>query len=429
MTEEEDIISLLPDCLLLEIISRLELSTKHVIKTTSTISKRWQHLWTKLPTLSFIDTDDIPNRRYNADISDYFSFIDKTLTQSPTDLNLNKFKLRIIKNSQVYTLPKSQVYSWIQHAITRNVQEVDLTIDTMSWEKFSYDHELFFNNSCLTRMELSGCAFNPPNGVIRWDKLKCLSIYGGKLDEDSMRKILFGSPCLETLELDDCFFDGCLSKSLFGNFSVERLKCFMGIYESFTYDDDAFWDELCFLSMKLSRCVSNPPNGCCNLNFLCIETTKLDEDSIGKILSQSPCLETLELYNCHGVRRIDVTSNSVKNLVFSGYGCVWAGYIATLEIDAPYILSLTIKGTLDLEKILLLNISSLVKAELDFVSSNDFVEELGRSLEDIEDELLQGLLRNLGHVNEITLRNKCLEVIFCSIRVCCTTRKNVISNN
>ncbi|GKE02677.1 ribonuclease H-like domain-containing protein, partial [Tanacetum coccineum] len=307
MTEEEDIISLLPDCLLLEIISRLELSTKHVIKTTSTISKRWQHLWTKLPTLSFIDTDDIPNRRYNADISDYFSFIDKTLTQSPTDLNLNKFKLRIIKNSQVYTLPKSQVYSWIQHAITRNVQEVDLTIDTMSWEKFSYDHELFFNNSCLTRMELSGCAFNPPNGVIRWDKLKCLSIYGGKLDEDSMRKILFGSPCLETLE------------------------------------------------------------------------------------------------------RIDVTSNSVKNLVFSGYGCVWAGYIATLEIDAPYILSLTIKGTLDLEKILLLNISSLVKAELDFVSSNDFVEELGRSLEDIEDELLQGLLRNLGHVNEITLRNKCLE--------------------
>ncbi|GJZ82292.1 ribonuclease H-like domain-containing protein [Tanacetum coccineum] len=66
-------------------------------------------------------------------------------------------------------------------------------------------------------------------------------------------------------------------------------------------------------------------------------------------------------------------------------------------------------GTLDLEKILLLNISSLVKAELDFVSSNDFVEELGRSLEDIEDELLQGLLRNLGHVNEITLRNKCLE--------------------
>ncbi|GJV89272.1 ribonuclease H-like domain-containing protein [Tanacetum coccineum] len=162
--------------------------------------------------------------------------------------------------------------------------------------------------------------------------------------------------------------------------------------------------------MKLSRCVSNPPNGCCNINFLCIENTKLDEDSIGKILSQSPCLETLELYGCHGVRRIDVTSNSVQNLVFSGYGCVWAGYIATLEINAPYILSLTIKGTLDLEKILLLNISSLVKVELDFVGSNDFVEELGRTLEDIEDELLQGLLRNLGYVNEITLRNNCLEM-------------------
>jgi hypothetical protein len=33
--EKEDRISSLPDCLLLEIISRLELSTKEVIKTTS----------------------------------------------------------------------------------------------------------------------------------------------------------------------------------------------------------------------------------------------------------------------------------------------------------------------------------------------------------------------------------------------------------
>nr|GFA66922.1 hypothetical protein [Tanacetum cinerariifolium] len=43
---------------------------------------------------------------------------------------------------------------------------------------------------------------------------------------------------------------------------------------------------------------------------------------VGNILSGSPCLETLELYCCNGVRRIDVASNSVKNLVLSHYGYV-----------------------------------------------------------------------------------------------------------
>nr|GEY28149.1 ribonuclease H-like domain, reverse transcriptase, RNA-dependent DNA polymerase [Tanacetum cinerariifolium] len=312
-------------------------ATGQVIKTTSTISKRWQHLWTKLPTLSFTCKDDIPNQRYyGTHLSDYFSFIDKTLTQCPTDFNLNKFK-RIIKDNSQVSQPKSQVYSWIQYAITRNVQEVDIKINTGDNETFNYDHELFFNNSCLLSMKLSFCAFNPHNGAIRWDKLKCLYIDYGKLDEDLMGKILSGSPCLETLELGYCYFRGCLSKSLFKNFLVERLSCYMRTYKRFINGDEVFWDNLDALRMKLLRCVLNPPNGWGNLNFLCIRYTILDEDSIGNILSRSPCLETLELYCCNGVRRIDVASNSVKNLVLSHYGYVGPGYIDTLEINAPYI--------------------------------------------------------------------------------------------
>nr|GEX72645.1 hypothetical protein [Tanacetum cinerariifolium] len=40
-----------------------------------------------------------------------------------------------------------------------------------------------------------------------------------------------------------------------------------------------------------------------------------------------------------------------------------------------------------------------------------FAKKLGRTLEDIEYELLKGLLTNLGHVNEITLRNIYEEVV------------------
>nr|GEZ72069.1 hypothetical protein [Tanacetum cinerariifolium] len=38
-----------------------------------------------------------------------------------------------------------------------------------------------------------------------------------------------------------------------------------------------------------------------------------------------------------------------------------------------------------------------------------FAEKLGRTLEDIEDELLKGLLTNICHVDEITLRNNYVE--------------------
>ncbi|GKB07458.1 ribonuclease H-like domain-containing protein [Tanacetum coccineum] len=422
--EKEDRISLLPDCLLLEIISRVKImdkekeeerlmSTKEVIKTTTTISKRWQHLWTRLPTLVFIDEDVTDDGAfYFIDVTNNFLFIDETLNQCPTDVNLKKFKLEILDVRQ-----PSQVNSWIHYAITRNVQEIDLRItDTFRYQ--SCDDELFFNNSCLISMRVSRCAFNPPNGAIRWDKLKCLCIDEGDLDEDSIGKILSGSPCLETLELSYCYLARRIPKSLFVNFGVlERLSCNMETYESFSNDDELFLDVSGPpISMKLSRCVFNPPNGAIRwdkLKFLCIDD--LNEDSIGKILSRSPCLETLQLNDCCGFRRINVTSKSVKNLVLSGYGYRHPGadyYIDTLEINAPYISSLTIEGKMYLEKFLLENVSSLVKAHLNYLGSHHFAADLGRHRDDIEEELLQGLLSSLDHVNEIALGDyNCLQAL------------------
>ncbi|GJY36909.1 retrovirus-related pol polyprotein from transposon TNT 1-94 [Tanacetum coccineum] len=356
---EEDRISSLQDWVLLEIISRIKIldkekeeerlmSTKEVIKTTATISKRWQHLWTRLPSLIFIDEDVIKHRGYPLnEVTNYFSFIDKTLTQCPTDVNLKKFKLQILDIGH----PTSQVNSLIRYAIMHNVQEIDLRITG----KFRFDDELFFNNSCL--------------------------INQGDLDEDSIGKFLSGSPCLETLESKDCFLVGRIPKSLFGNIGVvERLSCNMETYERFSYDDELFFNNSSLISIKLSRCVFDPPNGSIPLDKL---------------------------------KGIDVTSKSIKNLVLSGYEYRHPGadnYIDTLEINAPYILSLTIEGKMYLEKFFLENVSSLVKAVLNYLGSNYFAEELRRDQYDIEEELLQGLLSSLGHVNEIVLGDyNCLQ--------------------
>ncbi|GJW00663.1 hypothetical protein Tco_1555914 [Tanacetum coccineum] len=269
------------------IMSRLDCTTKELIRTTTTISKRWKNLWTQLPHLIFSDEDDITYfgsdedditdfGSDDTDLCDYISFIDNTLNQCPANLNLKKFKLNINYSSLVNSEFKSRANSWIRYAISRNVEDVDLWLwDGGVRQDFTYDDELFFNNLCFTRIKLSDCLFNPPSGAISWERLKCLCLCRGTLDEDMIEKILSGSPCLESLELD----------------------------------------------------------------------------------------------HCYGYRRIDVTSKSVKKLVFSGYYSNFVyemDYIDCIKINAPYISSLTIKDGFTLRELVLLDASSLVEAYLDY---------------------------------------------------------------
>ncbi|GJZ78815.1 hypothetical protein Tco_0643652 [Tanacetum coccineum] len=120
---------------------------------------------------------------------------------------------------------------------------------------------------------------------------------------------------------------------------------------------------------------------------------------IEKILSGSPCLESLELKNCPGYRRIDVTSRNVKKLVFSNYYYSIDGdYIDCIKINSPYISSLTIKGEFEV-KLVLLDVSFLIKAELDYSI------DLGMSDDITHEEMLRGLLESLDHVKDVIIND------------------------
>ncbi|GJX39814.1 ribonuclease H-like domain-containing protein [Tanacetum coccineum] len=264
------------------IMSRLDCTTKELIRTTATISKRWKNLWTQLPHLIFSYEDDITD--FGSDDTDLCDYI------------------------------SSRANSWIRYAISRNVEDVDLWLwDGGVRQDFTYDDELFFNNLCFTRIKLSDCLFNPPNGAISWERLKCLCLCRGTLDEDMIEKILSGSPCLESLELNDCY----------------------------------------------------------------------------------------------GYRRIDVTSKSVKKLVFFVYDSNAAyedDYIDCIKINAPYISSLTIKGELVLREFVLLNVSSLVEVDLKYWISYEEFEIFAK-------KIFRGLLESLGHVKDITFGDHCSELL------------------
>ncbi|KAI7746776.1 hypothetical protein M8C21_029600 [Ambrosia artemisiifolia] len=161
--EDEDLISKLPDCLLVEILSCLP-STEEAVRT-GTLSKRWKHLWTSVSNLIFEHpfTLSDPN-------PDFYSFINKTLTQRPQS-NLNEFQLHTyynnnnninINNHQL----DSRINNWIRYAVTCNVQHLHLTF----WG-------------------VLGCALNP-TGAIRWENLRSLCIWRLNITSKSVKNLV-----------------------------------------------------------------------------------------------------------------------------------------------------------------------------------------------------------------------------------------------
>nr|GFB18833.1 hypothetical protein [Tanacetum cinerariifolium] len=143
-----------------------------------------------------------------------------------------------------------------------------------------------------------------------------------------------------------------------------------------------------------------------NLPMFALDQSYLSEGLIQNILSGSPLLETLELKDCYGFSRIDITSKSVKNFVFSRF----RDYGDIFEINAPYIVSLTIADDLWLSKLLLVDVSCLVKAHLDYKLDENF--EPIWEWEVLHEDLLEGLILDLRHVKELKIGESCLEVNF-----------------
>ncbi|XP_076904995.1 F-box protein At5g03100-like [Bidens hawaiensis] len=296
---DEDIISTLPDCLLVEILSRLP-ETKYAIRAC-TLSRRWKHIWHSVPNLVFRHPYCYETGYGTS--PDFFSFVNETLTQRP-QLKLNKFRLYCRYN---YLL-ESQINNWIRYAMNCNVEELDLWL----WGQleriieFPLDQFVFICSS-FTDLTLSGCSFNPTT-AISWKNLR----------------------------------------------------------------------SLCFIHVKL------------------------DEDLIESILSGSPVLETLMLNNCYGYKRLNITSKSVKNLVFSGYTNPHGrDFKDNIEINAPNILSLTIKY-LVLGKLLLLDVSSLVEAHLNYWQETTI---------SYEEETPKRFILDLRHVKDLKIGNPCYKVL------------------
>nr|GEV32775.1 reverse transcriptase domain-containing protein [Tanacetum cinerariifolium] len=119
--------------------------------------------------------------------------------------------------------------------------------------------------------------------------------------------------------------------------------------------------------------------------------------------ARTPVLETLIIDSCYGFDFINITNESVNNFVICGSS---KKDIDTLQINAPRIQSLTIKGKFDLAAILLLNVSSVIQAKLDYRATYDFYNM--RMYKHHRIELLKGLIL-IPHIKELKVGKFCLE--------------------
>ncbi|GJQ89479.1 F-box/LRR-repeat protein 25-like protein [Tanacetum coccineum] len=294
-----DRISSLPDCLLIDIISRLDCTEESI--RTGILSKRWRHLWPQLPNLVF---------EYNVNDEDrickFYSSVESILSRYGQS-QLKKFQLHA---SYTY---KEDVYSCIRYAIDLNVQEFDINVWNYS-ECAGIDlPDFFFTSSSFIHLKLVECYFDDYIDVICWKNLRTLAITFGRFDDDLFRSIISGSPVLETLVLDSCY----------------------------------------------------------------------------------------------GFEVLDISNDSVKNFVICGY----SSEMDTLRINAPHIESLTIKGDFDLKAILLLNMSSVIQAQLDYSNTKVFYTMEMHEHHQMNEELFKGLIISLSHVKDLKVGKFCLEVL------------------
>ncbi|XP_010452160.1 PREDICTED: F-box/LRR-repeat protein At5g02910-like [Camelina sativa] len=173
-----DLISALPDAILHIILSHFP--TKFVIRT-SVLSKRWKHVWSDTPTLS-IDCSEADPDSLNRTLANY---------SAP---RITSFDLRVSRKAQY-------IITLVEFAVSRNTEKLSLDFrdDCVCFYSFPGS---FYASSSLNQLVVDSGVFDTVH--VSWTSLKDLSLSFCKISDETLAKIVSGSPLLESLTLHHC---------------------------------------------------------------------------------------------------------------------------------------------------------------------------------------------------------------------------------
>ncbi|XP_060194692.1 putative F-box/LRR-repeat protein At5g54820 [Lycium barbarum] len=302
MEEISDRFSSLPEPVVLHILSFLPFDD---VVQTSLLYKQCTTLWTICNALNFIHrpVDSISLRKF-------VSFVDKSLIN--LHCNTNGFS-KLHLDFPFKRCFSSDVTVWVIFAVKHKVKELNLILSNDDDDKFSLPKRVFVN-SFLEKVNWVGCKFDMIEVV------RC----------DSLRELRMGS-----------------------------MEC--------------------------------------------------SDEMVKKFISGSPCLELLELDNCWGFKRLDLVDGKVSKLVVNGHNEVKMVYDFELEINAPCVKVLELKGCLGMN-IKLRNVMKCVSVKLDYQFKTPDDEERDEFYHR-QRQMLMNMLMALRHVKDVMLGTWCIEVM------------------
>ncbi|KAL5714885.1 hypothetical protein ACHQM5_016787 [Ranunculus cassubicifolius] len=196
-----DRISSLPDPIIHHIFSFLD---TELVLPTSILSKRFRHLWTSSPYLTFnyyyTDPDPDPTIPNPYPVTDFLDFVDRILISRDASTIL---KFNLVCEEIIH---KSRVLTWLIATLIRNVQELDLVLLVEQVMEFPYN---LFTKNDLKVFKLSGyfgdVNIRMPCSVCFSSKIRVLELDFVRLPEgDCNGEINFTCASLEKLMLSRC---------------------------------------------------------------------------------------------------------------------------------------------------------------------------------------------------------------------------------
>ncbi|XP_026382074.1 F-box/LRR-repeat protein At4g14103-like isoform X2 [Papaver somniferum] len=192
----KDRISNLTYSLIHHILSFLEIKQ---VSQTSVLSKQWRCIWTSIPILVFHERTYYHPDSYSQ-ANKFMDFVDGTLLRRNNMSDIEKFSL-----TQGNNLNEYRVSSWITNVISRNVQELILSL--RQEDPFIIPISLCTCVSLISlTLEITPSICFPRN--VSFPKLKHLTLRGVLFSNECWNEKLFSKcPVLEDLILAHCTYD------------------------------------------------------------------------------------------------------------------------------------------------------------------------------------------------------------------------------
>ncbi|XP_060959541.1 F-box/FBD/LRR-repeat protein At3g26920-like isoform X2 [Cannabis sativa] len=331
---EDDIISKLPDALIIHILSFLP--TEDAVRT-SLLSKRWRPIWYSVPTLFFSK-----NTKWKQGNEDkLFEFYNnclkyrKNVKHLIVNSDITSFKLDI--DGYYQTSKAGFVDKWLGFAVENKVKEICLSIgqedldddddDVIDYSEICYCLPKILGNArYLTILELNG-VFLDTSYSFSFPSLKTLSMedvyHLPTAKEDGVVKFLLGCPSLERLWLHDYKFLGIDSHHRLQSLSLKFMEI---VFESFMNDAQIqveamnleslvvecnIFDMIDFSSCKKIR----------NLSLIDVYIGNEYLSSFEALISNIPLIENLVLSKCDLLQSEHLTISSLHLKSFHIKNC------------------------------------------------------------------------------------------------------------